>query len=206
MCEGHCVFGSHGSAATISALLFNFGYWPESHCSPAFPNLGGIPSPGNIVYKRRHQAQQLAETTPTLLLSPTTLHPPGNTYFLIHSSLFPFTPLAISRLRLSLPVLSTSPLDYPTRESHRGGQGSSPIWPLDTRKLVWFVTGSNMAAEEAREAGVCLRVIRWKSSIWPLFPVGLSLITLSIFHDAPQDLPDDKRVDNSDSLSFPLTF
>lgn len=92
VCVTGIVLGSHGSAATISAPRFNFGYWPESHCSPAFPNLGGIPPPGNIVYKKRHQAQQLMKTTPTLPDYPTMLCPLAWQYLLCDPLTFPFHP------------------------------------------------------------------------------------------------------------------
>lgn len=82
------MFGSHGSAATISALLFNFGYRPGPHCSPEFPNLGGIPPPGNMVYKRRHQAQPLAETTETP--PPPTSYPSPSWQYLLCDLLYPF--------------------------------------------------------------------------------------------------------------------
>lgn len=96
------VFGSHGSAATISAPLFNFGYRPGSHCSPAFPNLGGIPLPGNIVYNRRHEAQPLGHHPNPLPFPDYPFTLLAISIFVIH---FPFTPLAMSRPRLSLPVL-----------------------------------------------------------------------------------------------------
>lgn len=116
-CARCIVFKSHGSAATISALLFNFGYWPEPHCSPAFPNLGGIPPPGNMVYKKRHQAQPLVEiSTPPLL----PLHPIWQ--YLLQRSILPFSLSPFEQYPVyAFPAGTRSPLDYPTRESHRGG-------------------------------------------------------------------------------------
>lgn len=55
-----------------------------------------------------------------------------------------------------------------------------------------------MAAREMGEAGGCNQMKVFNTT--PLFPAGHSLI---IFLDAPQDLPDDKTVDNSDFLSLP---
>lgn len=55
-----------------------------------------------------------------------------------------------------------------------------------------------MAAREMGEAGGCNQMKVFNTA--PLFPAGHSLI---IFLDAPQDPPDGKTVDNSDSLSLP---
>lgn len=70
VCMRCIVFGSRRSAETISTPGFDSCYWAEPHCSPAFPNLGGIPPPGNMVYKRR--------TPPHTHPSPSTLQPLGN--------------------------------------------------------------------------------------------------------------------------------
>lgn len=133
------VFWSHGSAATISALQFNFGYWPEPHCSPAFPNLGGIPPPGNMVYKRRHQAQPLAETPPA------TLHPPGNIYCMISSTLFP-SPLEQYPVQPSLCWHSESPGLSHQGVTQRGAGSPSIRTSRHTENLCvvrnWFYRGS----------------------------------------------------------------
>lgn len=88
----------------------------------------------------------------------------------ICSTLFPFTPLAISRLRLSLLVLGVPWIIPPGSLTEGERRACSLFWPPDTQKLVWLVSRSCVAAEEGRRE--CLCVIRWKSSIRPLSPVG----------------------------------
>lgn len=102
VCERGIVFGSQRSMATISAPPFNSGYWPGSHCSPAFPNLGQIPLSGNIVYKRRHQASATPKS-------------PSIYFFLWSTLAFPTGDIPSA----SLPAGVRHPLDYPTRECWR---------------------------------------------------------------------------------------
>lgn len=117
VCERGIVFGSQRSMATISAPSFNSGYWPGSHCSPAFPNLGQIPLSGNIVYKRRHRAS----ATPK---SP--------------SIYFSYDPLLLSPLALSLLPLSQLGFGIPwIIPPGSFGDGSS-LWPLHTWRPVSF--------------------------------------------------------------------
>ncbi len=130
VCARCIVFGSHGSEAAISALLFNFGYWPEPHCSPAFPNLGGIPPPGNMVYKKRHQAQPLRRPPPV------TLHPPGSIHCVIRSTLFPFTSLAIPVYASPCLLALGVPWIIPPGSLKEGGPSHAPVWPLDTGTCV----------------------------------------------------------------------
>ena len=112
-------------------------------------------------------------TRPSHPHPPTTLHPPGNIYPWICLTLFPFTPLAISRLRLSLLELGVPGIIPPGSLTEGERRACSLFWPPDTPKLVWLVSGSRVAAEEGRREGLC--VIRWKSSIRPLSPVGACL-------------------------------
>lgn len=143
------VFGSHGSAATISALLFNFSYWPEPHCSPAFPNLGGIPPPGNMVYKKRHQAQ--------LLRRPTPHYPSPSWQSLLCDPLYPFPFHPSSNIPTTpLPAGTGSPLDYPTRESHK--RGAKPFSILTSRHTGTCVVHSWQQRKRGRQACVQMKV------------------------------------------------
>lgn len=144
-----------------------------------------------MVYKRRHQAQPPPPPdypSPSWqhlsldLLDTFPFHPSGN---------IPTTPL---------PAGARSPRDYPTGESHRGGEASlfSVLTSRHTETCVvgkWFSCGSR-----GRKKGgfVCDQMKVFNPT--PLPSRGLSLIILSILHDAPQDLPDDNTVDYTDSF------
>lgn len=145
MCAEHCVVWSRSAAAISARPLLDFSFQAGTHCSPAFPNLRGIPPAGNIVYNRRQQAWMLAPTLSSL-----------------HRC-----------------------LDYSTMEAREVRVGVCPslIWPLHR----WKFSNAGQS-DESLQYG--------HSSQWgPLWSSSLML---------PRTSPDDKTVDNNDSLSPPL--
>lgn len=175
------VFRSHGSTATIFALRFNFAYWPEPHCSPAFPNLRGIPPPGNMLYKRRHQAQLLTETSP----SPTLQLSWQTSALWSTVPVSPLDPLAVS----------CGPIFKAPRQHKQGSLH------FDLKTLIETLGGG------VKSRGKYAFVWSDESLQYdPLSTGGLSLIVMSIIHDALQDLPEDRTADKSASWSHSTIF
>lgn len=88
------------------------------HCSAAFPNLRGIPPAGNMVYKPRHRALQLTENA--------AFYPSPSWHYLLCD--LPFSHSHPSG------NIKPVPLSNPPR--------SQMFWPLDTQRVLCFVTGS----------------------------------------------------------------
>lgn len=195
--RGGIVFGSQISVATICAPPFNSGYWPGSHCSPAFPN-GGIPLSGNIVYKRRQQARPPYPQAPLLTLQPTA--PLGISFFFIYDPLL-LSPLAESRL-----PPSQLGLGVPWIIPAGGGTEGSSLWPFHTRKAVSFCSKSASEAETGAGRRFCMS--RRTSSEWPpllrraLFDHWEELAWCFPRTSPPPHTQPDNTEDKSDSVCY----